>query len=106
MRSRPNYFEVGFRCCCCCWCWCCWWRVPSLVGWSVGWLVGLVGLVWFGRFGLVGLVWFGRFGRFILQILHTSHILHILHILHKHPNQQGPIHSFFNKVVTSSFNKF
>ena len=42
----------------------------------------------------------------ILYILHNLHILHILHILQKHPSQQGPIHSIFDKVVTSSFNKF
>ena len=42
----------------------------------------------------------------ILHILHNLHILHILHILQKHPSQQGPIQSIFNKVVTSSVNKF
>ena len=41
----------------------------------------------------------------ILQILHIFHILHTLHILPKHRSRQGPIHSIYNKVVISSFNK-
>ena len=50
---------------------------------------------------------------FCAQIASSCHrseggppILHILHILQKHPSQQGPIQSIFNKVVTSSVNKF